>query len=82
MVLKTFSPKNIAKKMASLTHNAAAFCKSWIITLVFFKEKRQFFRQKWATIAENFDHNIDRRCFYFGIFLWTTLLDVCTQVRT
>jgi hypothetical protein len=34
-----------------------------------FLEKRQFFRRKWAKIAENYDHNIDPRVSRLGQFL-------------
>jgi hypothetical protein len=37
MILKIFSLKNFAKKLAFLTHNKAKLCKNWIITLVFEK---------------------------------------------
>jgi hypothetical protein len=56
MILKIFSPKNSAKKLAFLTQNKAKICKILIITLVF--EKTPFFRRKLAKIAENCDHNI------------------------
>jgi hypothetical protein len=37
MILKIFSPKKIAKKLAVLTQNKAKLCKILIITLVFEK---------------------------------------------
>jgi hypothetical protein len=37
MILKIFSPKKIAKKLAFLTQNKAKLCKFLIITLVFEK---------------------------------------------
>jgi hypothetical protein len=58
MILKIFSPKNSAKKLAFLTRNKAKLCKILIITLVF-EENANFFRRKLAKIAENCDHNID-----------------------
>jgi hypothetical protein len=44
MILKIFSPKKIAKKMAFLTQNKAKLCKFLIITLVF--EKNAIFSPK------------------------------------
>jgi hypothetical protein len=35
MILKIFSPQNVAKKLAFLTKNKAKLCKNLIITLVF-----------------------------------------------
>jgi hypothetical protein len=55
MILKIFSPKNLAKILAFFAQTTLIFCKNLIITLVF-EQKRQFFRRK---IAENCDHNID-----------------------
>jgi hypothetical protein len=46
MIFEIFSPQN-GKKLALFTQN------------IVFLEKRQFFRQKLAKIAENYDHNID-----------------------
>jgi hypothetical protein len=60
MILKIFSPKNFAKKLAFLTQNKAKFWKK-IDRNIGFWEKRQFFRQKLSKIAENCDHNIDPR---------------------
>jgi hypothetical protein len=60
MILKIFSPKISAKKLAFLTQNKAKLCKSLIITLVF-EKNANFFRQKLSKIAENCDHNIDPR---------------------
>jgi hypothetical protein len=48
MILKIFSPKNSAKKLAFLTQNKGKLCKILIITLVF--EKSAIFSQK---IGEN-----------------------------
>jgi hypothetical protein len=44
MILKIFSQKNLAKKLACLTQNKAKFCKILIITLVF--EKNAIFFAK------------------------------------
>jgi hypothetical protein len=49
MILKIFSPKISATKMAFLTQNKAKLCKNLIITLVFEKKK---FRRKLSKIAE------------------------------
>jgi hypothetical protein len=46
MILKIFSPKNSAKKLAFLTHNKAKFCKKFIITLVF-EKNANFFAENW-----------------------------------
>jgi hypothetical protein len=67
MILKIFSPKNSAKKMAFLTQNKGKICKILIITLVF-EKNANFFAKKLAKIAENCDHNIDpssRKRFFF-----------------
>jgi hypothetical protein len=42
MILKIFSPKKIAKKLAFLTQNKAKLCKILIITLVFEKNANFF----------------------------------------
>jgi hypothetical protein len=47
MILKIFSPKNLAKKLAFFAQNKAEICKNWIITLCFFLEKRYFFAENW-----------------------------------
>jgi hypothetical protein len=57
MILKIFSPKQSAKKLAFLTQNKAKLCKNLIITLI--SEKTPIFCRKLAKIAENCDHNID-----------------------
>jgi hypothetical protein len=44
--------------MAFLTQNKAKLCKIFIMTLVF-EKNANFFRRKWAKIAETCDHNID-----------------------
>jgi hypothetical protein len=59
MILKIFSPKKIAKKLAFLTQNKAKLSKILIITLVF--KKNANFLPKIGKIAENCDHNIDPR---------------------
>jgi hypothetical protein len=41
MILKIFSPKISAKKLAFFAQNKAKLCKNWIMT-----EKRQFFSSK------------------------------------
>jgi hypothetical protein len=45
MILKIFSPKNSAKKLAFLTQHKAKLCKNWIITLVF-EKNANFFAEK------------------------------------
>jgi hypothetical protein len=45
MILKIFSPKNSAKKLAFLTQNKAKLCKIWIIPNIGVWEKRQFFAE-------------------------------------
>jgi hypothetical protein len=42
MILKIFSPKNAAKKLAFFTQNKAKLCKILIITLVFEKNANFF----------------------------------------
>jgi hypothetical protein len=42
MILKIFSPKKLAKKLAFLTPNKAKLCKNLIITLVFEKNANFF----------------------------------------
>jgi hypothetical protein len=42
MILKIFSPKNSAKKLAFFTPNKGKLCKSLIITLVFEKNANIF----------------------------------------
>jgi hypothetical protein len=61
IILKIFSPKNSAKKLAFLTQNKAKLCK--ILILILFFDKTPIFSPK---IAEYCDHNIDpwRRCYY------------------
>jgi hypothetical protein len=46
MILKIFSTKNSAKKLAFLTQNKAKLCKNWIITLVF-EKNANFFAENW-----------------------------------
>jgi hypothetical protein len=57
MILKIFSPKNSAKNLAILTQITAILVAKNDHNIGF-QEKRQFFRRKWAKIAENCDHNI------------------------
>jgi hypothetical protein len=59
MILKMFSPKNSAKKLAFLTQNKAKLFKILIICNIGFEKNANFFRRKLAKIAENCDHNID-----------------------
>jgi hypothetical protein len=42
MILKIFSPKKLAEKLAFLTRNKAKLCKKLIITLVFEKNANFF----------------------------------------
>jgi hypothetical protein len=42
MILKIFSPKNLAKILAFFAQNTASFCKNFIITLVFEKNANIF----------------------------------------
>jgi hypothetical protein len=53
MILKIFSPNNLAQKLVFFAQTNASFCKKLIITLVFEKNANIF--------AENCDHNIDPR---------------------
>jgi hypothetical protein len=46
MILKIFSLKNFAKKLAFLTQNKAKLCKILIITLVF-EKNANFFAENW-----------------------------------
>jgi hypothetical protein len=47
MILKIFSPKNFAKKLAFFTQNKAKICKILIITLVF-EKNAIFFAENWG----------------------------------
>jgi hypothetical protein len=58
MILKIFSPKIFAKKLAFFAKNKAKIGKNRIITLVL-EKNANFFDEKLAKIAENCDHNID-----------------------
>jgi hypothetical protein len=58
MIFKIFSPKNPAKKLASLTQNKAKICKFLIITLVF-EKNAIFFAENWQKLQNNCDQNID-----------------------
>jgi hypothetical protein len=44
MILKIFSPKNLAKILAFLAQTAVSFCKNLIVTLVF-DENANFFAE-------------------------------------
>jgi hypothetical protein len=71
MILKIFSPKNLAKVFAFLAQTTVSFCKNCDRNIGF-REKRQFFRQKLAKIAEICDHIIDpwsKRITYIGVLL-------------
>jgi hypothetical protein len=52
MILKIFSPKKLAKKLAFFAQTTASFCKKLIITMVF-EKNANFFRRKLSKIAEN-----------------------------
>jgi hypothetical protein len=52
MILKIFSPKNSAKKLAFLTQNKAKLYKILIITLVF-EKKRHFLAENWKKSPKN-----------------------------
>jgi hypothetical protein len=58
MILKIFSPKNLAKILAFFAQTTASFYKKLIIKSVF-EKNANFFRRKLAKIAENCGHNID-----------------------
>jgi hypothetical protein len=58
MIIKIFSPKNLAKQLFFFAQTTASFSKKIIITLVF-EKNANCFRRKFAKIAENCDHNID-----------------------
>jgi hypothetical protein len=59
MILKIFSPKNLAKILAFLLKLHLVFAKKYDENIGVFLEKRQIFRRKLAKIGENCDHNID-----------------------
>jgi hypothetical protein len=61
MILKTFSPKKLAKN--GIAQTTAKLCKNWIIKLLFENKFVPFFRRKSAKIAEIRDHNIDPNLF-------------------
>jgi hypothetical protein len=46
MILKIFSLKNFAKKLAFFAQNKAKLCRNWIITLVF-EKNANFFAENW-----------------------------------
>jgi hypothetical protein len=58
MILKIFSPKNLAKILVFYAQATVGFCKNCHHNIGF-GEKRQFFRRKLAKTAENCYHNID-----------------------
>jgi hypothetical protein len=59
MILKIFSPKNSAKKLAFLTQNKGKLCKIVIITLVF-EKNAIFFAENWRKSQKIvIVHNID-----------------------
>jgi hypothetical protein len=59
MILKLFSPKNLAKILAFFAQTTAVFCKNC--------DHNIGFRRKLAKNAENCDHNIDPRLGEFSI---------------
>jgi hypothetical protein len=61
MLLKIFSPKNLAKILAFLAQTTARFAKKNDHNIVFFVKNSNFFRRKLAKITENCGHNIDPR---------------------
>jgi hypothetical protein len=46
VILKIFSPKNFAKRLAFFAQNKAKLCKNYIITLVF-EKNANFFAENW-----------------------------------
>jgi hypothetical protein len=58
MILKIFSPKNLAKMFAFFAQTIVSFCKNCDHNIGF-REKRQIFSRKLAKIAEICDHNIE-----------------------
>jgi hypothetical protein len=60
MILKIFSQKHLAKKLAYLVPNTFSFVKN-LVHNIGCKEVRHFFAGIWAKIAENCDYNIDPR---------------------
>jgi hypothetical protein len=57
MILKIFSPKNLAKFFAFFPHTTVSFCKNCDQNIGFW-EKRQIFRRKLAKTAEICDNSI------------------------
>jgi hypothetical protein len=55
MILKLFSPKNLAKILAFFARSTVTFCKKNYHNIGY------FFRQKLSKIAENCDHISDPR---------------------
>jgi hypothetical protein len=62
MILKIFSPKNLANILALFAQTTASFGKNVIRTLVFEKNVNYFFAENRQKIEENCDHNIDPSC--------------------
>jgi hypothetical protein len=58
MIFKIVLPKNLAKILAFFAQNTASFFQKSDHNIGI-NEKRQFFRRKFAKIAENCDHNFD-----------------------
>jgi hypothetical protein len=58
-ILKTFSPKNLAKQIGVFAQTTASFCKNLVITWVF--EKSAIFAENCYKIEENFDPNIKKQ---------------------
>jgi hypothetical protein len=83
MILKLFSPKISAKKLAFLTQNKDKLCKILIITLVF-EKNANFFRRKVSKIAENCAHNIDPWVarFFLRVKLKTVLCLLSQKIPT
>jgi hypothetical protein len=51
MILKIFSPKNLAKILAFFAQTTAIFCKNLIITLVF-EKNAIFFAENWQKMQK------------------------------
>jgi hypothetical protein len=60
VILKIFSPKNLAEKLALWLKLLVVFAKIVIITLVF-KKNAGFIAEKLGKITENCDNNIEPR---------------------
>jgi hypothetical protein len=89
MILKVFSPKNSAKKLAFSTQNKAKLCKILIITLVFeknanfFAENRQK-SQKILIITSTLDacHHFSFKILALCIIAPTSYLCKCMYVHS